>query len=249
MPLQIAHINPAILAKGRGELQASFSRDIQQTEKLFKSLGIDGIANTWLRDMAWKRDLTALIFGDLIFAENRERRSILEIGGSLSAITLKMLERFDYNLIEKATHETEDEYRNLEAHLGTQFVVIDDWSKYSLQKFYDIIIANDIFPNVDMRLYEFIERYLPYAQELRITLTYYENTIFEVQRIGSGEQLTILPWNLDDIVRFFQWFFSKYPDLCNNIAFEEATKQMRYEDYQGTIFGNRRNIIYCRISR
>jgi hypothetical protein len=247
MPLELIQINPTVVSKFSKQFDNLFLDQIECADKLFKTLGIKGVSNTWLAKMEWKRSVAALVYQDLI-AVHPNPKDILEIGGNLSAITLSLLKHNNYSLVEKATHELTEDYRTLEKYLKKDFAVISDWNTFKPASNYDIIIANDLFPNVDMRLYDFIDRYAACTREMRLVLTYYENTAFEVERIGSGEQLTVVPWGLDSIRIFFKWFNTKYPQFCSNAECKKAIAELGYVDYQGTLFGNKRNVIYCKFT-
>ena len=216
---------------------------VKATEDLFTRLGITGVANDWLLKMPWKRSLAWLMYGDLL-GNRAAPRNILEIGGSLSYITLELARRHRYRLLEKANHETADDYRRIEQHLHLDVVQIGDWFDYdvSLQPL-DLLIANDLFPNTDQRLYELIDRFLPLINELRLSLTYYEDTFFEVTRDTSGERLTIRPWGLREVRHFLDYIVETYPGVCSSLNPDEV----KYEDLSGSVFGNRRNVIYLRL--
>lgn len=72
----------------------------------------------------------------------------------------------------------------------------EDWYKLELIEDYDIIIANDIFPDVDQRIELFIEKMLPHCRELRMVLTYYNTPCFyTTKRTDDSEIMTFLSWD------------------------------------------------------
>jgi hypothetical protein len=65
-----------------------------------------------------------------------------------------------------------------------------DWYEFSPDK-YDLIISNDLFPNVDQRLELFLDKYVPCCDEMRLSLTYHnEPRWYRTRRVDGGEMLT-----------------------------------------------------------
>lgn len=71
----------------------------------------------------------------------------------------------------------------------------EDWYEADIDQ-YDIIIANDIFPDVDQRLELFTEKMLPKCRELRLLVTYYnEPKFYQTRRVDDAEIMTFLSWD------------------------------------------------------
>ena len=66
----------------------------------------------------------------------------------------------------------------METEVGRRFISRRDWLSFNATGQFDVIIANDVFPNVDQRLVLFIEKFLPATQEIRLSLTYYNELRF-----------------------------------------------------------------------
>jgi hypothetical protein len=242
--LTITHFTPSVFEHERTASNAWLQPMLNAATTQFQSIGIQSVANDWLERQEWKRVLAYQLFADLL-ANDAQRRRILEVGGGLSALTMGLAQRHDYALVELATHETAENYRKLEALLGRSFITLGDWSDVRLEGNYDIIIANDLFPNVDQRLYAFIDWAWPRCRELRLTLTYYENTVWKVKRIQSGEQLTICPWGVREMRVFLDYLVSRYPADCP--TYDRA--QLIYADYENVLFTNRRNVMCVRMMK
>lgn len=213
---------------------------IRDTAKLLDGLGVRGAANEWLERMPWKRALAAALLGDLI-RDGAPRRRVLEIGGGLSALTLLLAERHDYTLVEMASHEASEAYRAVEAATGLSFARIGEWSVTDIPGAADIVIANDIFPNVDQRLPEFVERFGAGGAELRLSLTYYEDIVFEVERVPSGERLFVKPWGAAEIERWVTTLRDSGGSPCKDLD------QIVYSNLEGAVFTNRRNVLLARL--
>lgn len=221
---------------------------IETAERLFNERFVRGVANEWLKSMPWKRSLGFMIYKDL-FNSSKQRRLVVEVGGSLSGLTLKLIDNAEYTLIEKVTHEVPDDYKKVEEMVGKKFCFLGDWSDYEVSEEIDTLIASDIFPNVDQRIYEFIDKFLPHTRELRMTLTYYEGTCFEVKRVSSGEILIMKPWGVREIKSFLEYIVSRYPHFCHGADLKGITSAVVYENLQGRLFSNRRNIIYLYLDK
>jgi hypothetical protein len=88
---------------------------------------------------------------------------------------------------------------------GIALTVVDleysgvDWYDFQPAD-YDIIIANDLFPNVDQRLELFLAKYLPHCKEMRLSLTYFDAPKwYRARRTDGDEILTMLAWNEEQV--------------------------------------------------
>lgn len=236
--LEVCHFSPAVCDANRDAGDRLLAEPLAAADALFARLGVTAVSNAWHRQSPWKRALAALVYGDLL--AGGPRRRVLEVGGGLSGITLALTRAHDYRLIELATHEGEQDYRKVEGHLGRPFVTVGDWDALPPPDSQDVVIANDLFPNVDQRLDAFLAKYLPAAREMRLVLTYYENTVWQVRRVSSGETLTVKPWGLADVTRVLDGLAARYGPYDRT--------QLVYEDYEGRLFTNRRNILWVRLA-
>lgn len=241
--LDVVHFTPAECASRQADADGLLLPFVEEAARLFAQHSIKAVANDWLLKQAWKRSLALEMFGDLL-DERGPRRRILEVGGGLSALSYELARRHEYTLIELATHEARADYQKFEEMVGRPFVKVGDWSELDLGGPFDIIIANDLFPNVDQRLHEFVEKVGPLTKELRLTLTYYERTAWKVCRVTSGETLIVRPWGLREIGAFLDEFTSRFPSF--GASFDR--EQLRYQDYENVLFTNRRNVLrfHCR---
>lgn len=242
--LDIVHFSPNECSRLQKEADTILLPMVEDAARLFAQHSIKAVANDWLLKQPWKRSLALHVFGDLL-QETSARLRILEVGGGLSALTRALAVRHDYSLIELATHEHGADYRRFEELVGASFVTIGDWSEMHLEGPYDVIIANDLFPNVDQRLHEFVEKACPLTKELRFTLTYYERTAWKVSRQTSGETLIVRPWGLREIAAFLNEFTVRYPYF--GTTFDRG--QLRYQDYENVLFTNRRNVLRANFRR
>ena len=148
----------------------------------------------WLRDSAPKRMIFNRLYGDLLRQQTGLR--VLDIGGGLTAFTDTLAKRHEYHLIDLLAHdhswaEENDMYSLNQLHLHKI-----DWHDFSLSERFDVIIANDLFPNVDQRLDMVIQKFLPFTSEMRLSLTYYPRPRFYVtKRIDADEVLCMLAWD------------------------------------------------------
>ena len=127
-------------------------------------------AHRWLIESAPKRLMYHAVYGDLLAPDARPRR-ILDVGGGFCSLTRTLLGRHDYHLMEISAHDVATALRAEEDEVGRSFWLGGDWCAQSLDGPYDIVIANDLFPNVDQRLGLFLDKILPVAREVQLSLT------------------------------------------------------------------------------
>lgn len=95
-----------------------------------------------------------------------------------------------------------------------------DWSEPN-PRHYDLIVANDIFPNVDQRLPEFLEMYLPRTKEMRLSLTFWDGRPkwYRCERTDGDEILTMRGWIREQV----EWCLpEKFPDIYPYSSFENG---------------------------
>ena len=103
---------------------------------------------------------------------------------------------------------------------------------------YDIIIANDIFPDVDQRLELFLDKMLKHCKELRLVLTYYnEPKFYTTKRTDDLEIMTFLSW--DGEITGLK--LKKYLGRLNNTVESELDDMT---NIQSSIFYNGRQVSY-----
>lgn len=93
-------------------------------------------------------------------------------------------------------HDDGAAVRDIEKQLGRDFWVSEDWYEFLPERTYDVIIANDIFPDADQRLQLFIEKFLCCCKELRMSLTYYNvPRFYTTKRVDDTEIMTFLSYD------------------------------------------------------
>ena len=152
------------------------------------------VSQRWLQESLPKRLMYECIYGDLL-GDDGPRRRILDVAGGFCALTRRLLTRHDYTLVEISAHDAATALRAVERSLGRQFWVEGDWWAQAGGRPWDVVIANDLFPNVDQRLAMFLEKFLSLAGEIRLSLTYYDEPRFYFARRVQGEEvLCVLAW-------------------------------------------------------
>jgi hypothetical protein len=147
----------------------------------------------WLRATPAKRLIYQMIYGDLL---DRRGLRVLDVGGALSSLTRRLAAFHRYELIDLMAHDAPQCVASFRASLPRLSLRLADWWNCVLDGSYDLIIANDLFPNVDQRLELFLERMLPLAGEIRLSLTYYNRPRFYMtRRVDGDEMLCILAWS------------------------------------------------------
>lgn len=149
----------------------------------------------WLQESMPKRMIFFHLYGDLLSAET-EPRSILDVGGGFTPLTRLLVRTHNYCLLDLMAHDSFESIHQEEISLQQDFWINKDWYEFEPPSKYDLLVANDLFPNVDQRLEIFIDRYLPYCREMRLSLTYYNNPRwYKVHRVDADEVLHMLAWD------------------------------------------------------
>lgn len=146
--------------------------------------------NKWLEEIEAKRMIYADIYGDILRGENNVK--VLDVGGGVNVLTKKLACNCDYTLLDFLAHGGKEVLNDK----GIKWMD-DDWSNVSFDQISpDIIIANDIFPDVDQRLELFIEKSLKTCKELRLVLTFYNSPQYYLtKRVDDLEMMTFLSWD------------------------------------------------------
>lgn len=170
----------------------------------------------WLKQMDNKRMIYADMYGD--FLKHKSDLKVLDVGGGYTSLTKKLAQNVDYTLLDYMAHENAERITGLCNGLGYSCnIVIDDWYNYELDKNYDVIVCNDLFPDADQRMELFIDRFIPNCREMRLLLTFYNTPKFyTTKRVDDTEMLTFLSYD-GEILRLK---LKKYSNI-SDVSFED----------------------------
>ena len=154
----------------------------------------DGLTcQKWLIGTPAKRFAFAVLYGDLIRAGGRR---VLDVGGGLSSLTRLLAERNAYELCDLLVHDEGARVERFLAGAPPFRLVARDWHQFSTTGPYDVVIASDLFPNVDQRIELFLDWTLRLSREVRLSLTIYNQPRFYLtKRLEADEILCMLAWN------------------------------------------------------
>ena len=149
------------------------------------------VCQQWLEHSSAKRLIFYHMYGDLLGLWGRlsEGQRVLDVGGGMTALTRALAGRHAYDLIDVMAHDSGEAVENMLGTLPRYVWLAEDWNAYEPDRTWDIIIANDLFPNVDQRLERFLNKYLPVCREMRLSLTTYDNGRFYRVRRTAGEEI------------------------------------------------------------
>lgn len=168
-------------------------------------------SHRWLLESPSKRLIFHQMYGDLL---SSKKKKILDVGGGYSSITKQLVQDHKYKLIDIMSHDDHKSLRKIETRLGTNFWEKRDWYDVKGKEKYDLVVANDIFPNVDQRLTEFIKKYSTLSKEIRISLTFYNKPKFyKVKRVDAEEIFFIVPWNGEQLLNVLSRFKKNITDF------------------------------------
>lgn len=156
---------------------------------------INCTTSKWLFESIQKRMIYWYTYKDLLITASDKK--VLDVGSGLSPITTLLFDNCDYTFLE--TYDHDQGLAKAQTHFSDFSM---DWYDYKPKNF-DVIIANDLFPNVDQRLYAFLKKYLKHCKEMRLVLTYYpdSNKFYRVKRLDANELLTVCMWNREQVYR------------------------------------------------
>jgi hypothetical protein len=192
------------------------------------------VTHRWLLESQPKRMIYDHVYGDL-FAEDVRVKTILDVGGGFTALTRILVRRHIYKTLDLMAHDSALAARQQELALKKDFFIHNDWYEFQPSTAYDMIIANDLFPNVDQRLEIFLNQYLPYCREMRLTLTFY-NTMrwYKVNRADANEVFHMLAWDGAQLTRILNKFSGRFAEPLPDLSLHDAP----------SLYANQRQICY-----
>ena len=168
------------------EVDSDILGAFKQQETVFNSVHE---SHQWHLESAPKRFIYFLVYG-LLLKEDVPRQRILDIGGGLTSLSTLLSRKHDYSIIDIGVDSNIKD-------VGDINVIQEDWHDYDIAgKSWDLIIANDIFPNVDQRLELLLHKFLPHCGLLSMSLTYNNRgpKWYKTKRVDGTETLYMLSW-------------------------------------------------------
>ena len=196
-------------------------------------------SHKWLLESPVQRMAYYYMYKDILNSKSITRKNVLDIGGGYCSLTRLLDLNHNYWLVDIMAHDSS----SIPIYCR---LVKDDW--YDIQMCgYGIIIANGIFPNVDQRLGLFIEKMLPHCKELRLLLTFYNNSRFyKTKRIDADEILYNSAWNGDQLALILE----RYKYRIEGDPWNGVTSEQIHEVTHPTtepLFENGRHILMLKM--
>ena len=159
--------------------------------------------NKWLIDSACKRMIFSHLYGDLVSKDTKQkgkRLKVLDLGSGVNLCQNIIAKNHDLTVIDILAHDNLDAAKKYFAAAGIEFLNTDWFDVIDSLGSFDIIISNDLFPNVDQRLIEFLDKSLEKTDVLRVTMTFF-NTLryYSVKRINADEIMCLRAWSGKDV--------------------------------------------------
>jgi len=170
-------------------------------------------SHIWLKDSLPKRMVYHHLYGDIL-AKPSKGKSILDVGGGYTSLSRRLLANSDYYLLDFMAHDKAEDVRSIEKAVKKQFWLNEDWYGFDTGgKSYDIVIANDLFPNVDQRLELFLKKFIPICSEIRVSLTYWNVPRFYLtKRTDADEILCMCAWDGKHLRNVLQEYSGRIDD-------------------------------------
>ena len=195
--------------------------------------------NKWLYEMDNKRMIYADVYGDILREKISDNLRVLDVGGGVTALTKHLAKNSRYTLLDFLAHGGKEYLASFSDQYRISWID-GDWYDIDIDK-QDIVIANDIFPDVDMRMELFIDKMLPVCSELRLVITYYNSPRFyQMGRSDDPEVLTFLSWDGEITALKLR----KYIDRMIDTTEKELTS---ISSETQSIYHNGRQVSYIRL--
>lgn len=192
---------------------------------------VDFVSDKWLLESPAKRYIFSLLYGRLM-NHGEPPLTILDVGGGLSSFTNILSGKHSYCLVDIMAHDNSDAIEFAKENSGASISMVD-WQEHIAGEQYDVVIANDIFPNVDQRLAEFLDKYLPISKTILCSLTYYDACrYYKVKRVDADEIFFIIPWGSKQLIDCL----GEFRDKIVNPDFSELAKPNE------SVFPNKRSV-------
>ncbi|GGD02665.1 hypothetical protein GTQ45_01475 [Pyruvatibacter mobilis] len=177
----------------------------------------------WLMNSSAKRLGFSMLYGDLLSTSGKR---ILDIGGGLTCLTNKLASQHDYHLVDLMAHDSPEHVEELRGSPPSFRVDQQDWYEVPLDQEYDVIVANDIFPNVDQRLALFLNKAIPACSQLRVSLTYHNAPRFHfAKRLDADEVFCMLAWNGPQVAAVLSEYQTRFANWQPN-GFEQDRESL-----------------------
>ena len=168
--------------------------------------------NRWLSESPIKRLIFHDIYGDLL-APSEKKRNILDVGGGVTAFTKVLGDCNNYTLIDMLSHDDQRIAQSIFSRHNVSFFR-GDWHNVEINDCFDIVVCNDLFPNVDQRIQIFLEKYLPISRNIYILLTFHNNgRFYKVKRVDAEEIMFLQAWTGQQLRQILEPLF---PELLES---------------------------------
>ncbi|MDP6960957.1 MAG: class I SAM-dependent methyltransferase [Dehalococcoidia bacterium] len=159
--------------------------------------------NKWLIDSSPKRMIFSHVYGDLVSKDIKpkgKRLKVLDIGAGVNLCQRIIAENHDLTVVDLLAHDNLDAAKKYFAATGIEFFNTDWFDVIDSLGSFDIIISNDLFPNVDQRLIEFLGKSLEKSDVFRVTMTFFNSLrYYNVKRINADEIMCLRAWSGKDV--------------------------------------------------
>lgn len=164
----------------------------------------------WLLESMPKRMVYLDMYGE--FLGGHTQQHVLDIGGGVTSLTRVVASNCNYTLIDLLAHDdraaAEKTFKSAPVNFNEA-----DWCSASVSQDFDVVVCNDLIPNVDQRLKLFLDKFLPVSKEIRLLVTYYNNDRFyKVKRVDADEIMFLQAWTGGQVALLLR---DRFPRLAN----------------------------------
>ena len=190
----------------------------------------------WLLADPAKRAVTWEVYGDLLRSDGLD---VLDVGAGLSSLQRAIAARHRYTAIDVLAHDPIRTARQFVDSVPGMDLLEVDWSEATIDTDVDVIVANDLFPNVDQRLISFLRWASARCDDLILSLTYFEEPhAYAARRVDGDEVFHVASWSAAQI------------EACElSGGWQGLTFPDGVSPYPRSVFGNGRNVSIARLRK
>jgi hypothetical protein len=190
----------------------------------------------WMRSMPEKRCTFSKVYSDVL--KEREGLRILDVGAGISVFTPEFIAKHAFQMVDPLCPQDRAAIEDLSPKLPREVFFQKDWVDFPDDRKFDLIVANDLFPNADQRLREFVEWSLPRCKALRLVLTYFVTPrSYTCMRVDYEEYITVSAWRPE----WVRWTLADFAERIEGFAPEKIPEA------SSEIFKNGRSVVFVEI--
>ena len=195
--------------------------------------------NTYYDDWILENSAKRMIYSEIIKQLNPfKKKSLIDVGGGIHYFTNYFANNFSYTLIDPLYNFDKIKLKNFRKNQSNMNHIKSDWINYNGKKA-KLMLANDLFPNIDQRIEQFIKFAKKYCETLFLIATFHnEPKSYLTKRTDANEFLWVSQFSGFLLTNILQ-------RVGLNISYYHKNKIRRLNE---NLFLNNRQVILLKIN-